>query len=65
MRFPRDHAAHPEYRTEWWYITGWLRAGDGEPFGMQLTFFRSRTRHSRDNPSRFSPTQLLFAHAAI
>ncbi len=65
MRFPRDHGAHADFRTEWWYITGWLRAGDGEDLGMQLTFFRSRTRHSRDNPSRFSPTQLLFVHAAI
>ena len=22
--FPRDHAAHPEFRTEWWYYTGHL-----------------------------------------
>ena len=22
--FPRDHGSHPEYRTEWWYLTGWL-----------------------------------------
>ena len=20
--FPRDHGAHPDYRTEWWYVTG-------------------------------------------
>ena len=24
FRFPRDHGAHPAYRTEWWYFTGWL-----------------------------------------
>src|SRR5918992_324879 len=24
--FPRDHGAHPEYRVEWWYVTGWLAA---------------------------------------
>ena len=23
--FPRDHGAHPEFRTEWWYVTGWLK----------------------------------------
>ena len=34
--FPRDHGAHPGFRTEWWYITGWL---DG-PGGFQITFFR-------------------------
>lgn len=29
LRFPADHAAHPAYRTEWWYYTGhlWI-AGD-------------------------------------
>jgi predicted secreted hydrolase len=20
--FPADHAAHPDFRTEWWYFTG-------------------------------------------
>ena len=25
--FPRDHGAHPEYRVEWWYVTGWLAIG--------------------------------------
>ena len=38
--FPRDHGPHPEFRTEWWYYTGNLRAGDGRHVGFQLTFFR-------------------------
>lgn len=25
--FPRDHGAHPDYRVEWWYLTGWLDEG--------------------------------------
>ena len=25
IELPRDHGAHPEFRTEWWYVTGWLR----------------------------------------
>lgn len=62
--FPRDHGAHPEFRTEWWYITGWLDAA-GEALGFQVTFFRSRTTHDPANPSRFAPHQLLFAHAAL
>jgi predicted secreted hydrolase len=62
--FPRDHGAHPEFRTEWWYLTGWLGSGENA-IGFQITFFRSRTQHSPDNPSRFAPTQLLFAHAAL
>ena len=61
MTFPRDFGAHPGFRTEWWYVTGWL----GEDRGFQVTFFRVRTGHPQDNPSRFAPTQLLFAHAAL
>ena len=38
--FPRDHGAHDEYRTEWWYTTGHLRAADGRAYGFELTFFR-------------------------
>ncbi len=64
LRFPRDFGAHPPWRTEWWYVTGWIEAG-GRALGLQLTFFRSRTGHSDDNPSRFAPTQLLLGHAAL
>ena len=59
--FPRDHGAHPEYRFEWWYVTGWL----DEPYGFQITFFRARPEEESDNPSRFNPKQILFAHAAL
>ncbi len=62
--FPRDYGSHTDFRTEWWYLTGWLWKGD-EAFGFQLTFFRSRTHHSSHNPSRLAPQQLLFAHAAL
>lgn len=54
LTFPRDHGAHPEYRTEWWYITGWVDL-DGVETGVQITFFRSGTGHSSTNPSRFAP----------
>jgi predicted secreted hydrolase len=59
--FPRDHGAHPDFRTEWWYITGWL---DG-PIGFQITFFRARPDTDDDNPSRFAPRQIVLAHAAL
>lgn len=22
LRFQRDHGSHPDFRTEWWYLTG-------------------------------------------
>ena len=63
--FPRDAGAHPAYRSEWWYITGWLKNSAGTGFGVQVTFFRNRPRVAESNPSAFAPRQLLFAHAAI
>ena len=65
FRFPMDHGAHPEFRTEWWYITGWLEPADGPAFGFQVTFFRTRPSVDQDNPSAFATKQVLFAHAAI
>jgi predicted secreted hydrolase len=63
--FPRDHGAHPEYRLEWWYVTGWLREPTNGPLGFQITFFRARPEEASDNPSKFNPRQILFAHAAL
>jgi predicted secreted hydrolase len=40
FEFPRDHGPHPEFRHEWWYVTGHLDASTGDPFGFELTFFR-------------------------
>ena len=64
IEFPRDAGAHPGHRIEWWYVTGNLDTADG-PRGFQVTFFRVRNPDAEDNPSRFSPKQLLFAHAAL
>jgi len=62
LRFPQDEGAHPGFRTEWWYVTGWL----GDAMGFQVTFFRARPEEQRpDNPSAFNPRQVLFAHAAL
>jgi predicted secreted hydrolase len=38
--FPQDHGPHPEFRQEWWYLTGNLDGAGGERFGFELTFFR-------------------------
>ncbi len=66
--FPRDHGAHPQLRTEWWYITGHARAprpaGD-RLFGFQVTFFRTRVDAAHSIQSAFAARQLVFAHAAV
>ena len=65
LQFPRDHGSHPQFRTEWWYLTGRVQDTRGGELGIQITFFRDRPRVAEDNPSRFAPRQLLFAHAAL
>ncbi|MEO6185152.1 MAG: lipocalin-like domain-containing protein [Steroidobacteraceae bacterium] len=65
LQFPRDHGSHPQFRTEWWYVTGWLRTVDGESLGFQITYFRTRPDLAPGNPSAFAPTQLIIAHAAL
>ena len=64
LAFPADHGAHPEFRTEWWYITGHAQSG-GRSFGFQVTFFRSRVDGTQQMQSKFAAKQLLFAHAAV
>ncbi|OGB01684.1 MAG: hydrolase [Burkholderiales bacterium RIFCSPHIGHO2_12_FULL_61_11] len=65
--FPRDRGSHPDFRTEWWYITGRATSNGsgGRVFGFQLTFFRARVEGTQDMTSKFAAKQLLFAHAAI
>lgn len=65
LAFPEDFGAHPDYRTEWWYVTGWITDDQGVERGFQVTFFRVRTLIGENNPSRFAPTQLILAHAAL
>ena len=68
MQFPADFGAHPAARTEWWYVTGSLTAA-AKLWGFQITFFRSSIGTAAGpaaaSASRFAPTQLLFAHAAL
>ena len=63
--FPHDHGSHPDFRTEWWYVTALLRDAAGADLGVQVTFFRNRPGIAEGSRSRFAPKQLLFAHAAI
>ena len=71
FRFPKDHGAHPEYKTEWWYYTGNLSASDGKQYGYQLTFFRSALTTddvSTEPPverSTLASNQMYMAHFAV
>jgi predicted secreted hydrolase len=64
--FPQDHAAHPDFKTEWWYYTGHLTSSQGEPFSYQLTFFRVGVRQPDPQAtSAWSLHTLYFAHLAL
>ena len=64
LRFPADYGAHPDTRTEWWYLTGTLQA-DTRLWGFQLTFFRAATGIRAAQSSRFNASQIIVAHAAL
>lgn len=63
--FPRDHYAHEEFRTEWWYYTGHLRTKSAEDYGYQVTFFRSGLAEARNHPSRWAAKHVYLAHFAV
>ncbi len=66
--FPRDHGNHADYKTEWWYFTGNLRAEGGREFGYQLTFFRQGITPPSDrtaSESRFVAGDVYFVHFAV
>ncbi len=65
LRFPEDLGSHPQFRTEWWYVTGWLLTERGESLGFQITFFRTKPNIDANNPSDFAPRQIMVAHCAL
>jgi hypothetical protein len=57
IELPRDEGSHPQFKLEWWYLTGWLEDSTGKPLGFQFTFFRLRKGIDQDNPSKFALRQ--------
>ncbi len=67
--FPADHGAHPDFRTEWWYVTGHVDADGGRRFGFQLTFFRNAMAppdpQGPERASAWATRQVYLAHFAL
>jgi len=65
--FPRDHGAHPNFKTEWWYFTGNLQdAQQGQKFGYQLTIFRQGIQFAPAQPtSHWAVRDFYFGHFTI
>ncbi len=64
--FPRDHASHEAFKTEWWYYTGHLKTADNRRYGFELTFFRVGNDREQlpDNPP-WALKNLYMTHFAV
>ncbi|MEM1094565.1 MAG: carotenoid 1,2-hydratase, partial [Bacteroidota bacterium] len=67
--FPDDHGAHPDFKLEWWYLTGNLATAEGRRFGYQFTIFRNAIAPPPDgyaaDTTDWTTRQLYFAHFAV
>ena len=66
LSFPADHGPHPEYRHEWWYVTGNLETPEGRHFGFQVTFFRfNLDPEAPERDGAWATRQSWMAHLAL
>jgi len=67
--FPADHGPHPDFRNEWWYLTGNLETATGRRFGYQVTFFRialaPEDPAAQPRRSGWATRQVWMAHVAL
>ena len=64
--FPLDHGPHPDFRNEWWYVTGNLDAEGGRKLGFQFTVFRSSLSPvAPEGTSAWRTNQAFMAHFAV
>lgn len=65
-QFPRDHGAHLDFQTEWWYYTGNLADEAGRRFGFQFTIFRrALTPEFQQSASEWRTNQVYLAHFTV
>jgi len=71
FEFPRDHGSHPEFKIEWWYVTGHLFGEHDRRFGFQATFFRRAGPSARNDYAGatgsplFGDREIHLAHMAL
>lgn len=63
--FPRDHASHDDFKTEWWYFTGHVASDSGRRYGYELTFFRTGMDEEKSLNSNWTLKNLYLAHFAV
>ncbi|MDA7920517.1 carotenoid 1,2-hydratase [Verrucomicrobiales bacterium] len=65
LSFPQDHGSHPDFKIEWWYLTGHLESGKTR-FGFQATFFRLGQKPEQvPEGESFGVEQIYMAHMGL
>lgn len=62
--FPRDHGAHDDFKTEWWYFTGNLEALDKD-FGYQFTIFRNNVAPELTVSNEWEAKNIFMGHLGL
>jgi len=67
FRFPGDHGPHPDFRSEWWYLTVMLTDTEGREFGVQFTLFRQALTppQARHDTGPWNLDQVYLGHLAL
>lgn len=65
LEFPKNHGAHPDFKTEWWYFVGHLNSDKGQTFGFEMTFFRVGLAPEIQSKSNWRHHSLYLTHAAL
>ena len=67
--FPSDHGSHPQFKTEWWYVTGQMSTDKGREFGFQFTIFRHGIKENLPqnsiNPNPWQVRDLFILHCGL
>ena len=61
--WPQDHASHPAFALEWWYLTFVLSDEQQRQYGLQFTLFRFTTNPPYD--SHWTNGQQWMGHASL
>ncbi len=63
--FPIDHGPHPEFRSEWWYLTLALEDARAREFGVQFTIFRQASFPGAPADDPWRNGQSYLGHFAV
>lgn len=64
VQLPEDLYYKPEFRSQWWYVTGHLKDESNQEYGFEQTFFIAQV-NKKKSLSAFSISTLYIIHSAL